>query len=179
MKSFILMCIVLICSSAIINPIAAIDKPLPVIKKPDFKFVSQEYKVSINFPGAYEESVTEQKPDSKAGKTLKVNATVNDDVYFLGMTLHKVEMTGHVEMADVSLTSFAKAVNGEITDQKAFIYGTHEGKEATIYMAAQQKYVHYRVILVDNFQYQVLVVNNDKTLNSAALAFFNSFTLME
>ena len=78
-------------------------------------------------------------------------------------------------LADVSLESFNEQVQGDILTQSVYKYGRNEGKSATVSLAEGQVNCFYRVILIDQYQFQMVVVTSDKELNNVGKKFLNSF----
>lgn len=159
------------------NPILLFGYPLPFVKKDIFKFQSSAYHVAANFPVKYEEEITSQETDNGRVFILKVSCTLNTDLYMLSVTKHPELLTEPLKLAEMSLHSFVKALNGEIKSQYSFYYDRFEGKEATIFMTEKNTYAHYRVLMVGKLQYQVIVVDGNEKLSTNVTDFFDSFKI--
>lgn len=153
-------------------------KPVPGIKPGLFKFQSAEYKLAISFPEKFEENVSSKEENNTTMFTLKLTCTIDKDLYMASATKHAVPLNNPLQLADVSLNSFAKTLNGEIISEQLFSHKKKQGKEALIYLPEQKLYAHYRVILVGFIQYQVIVLDNQEALSKTAAAFFKSFQIL-
>lgn len=138
---------------------------------PKFKFKSSEYKCSIVFPIPFVESMSENE-DSK---TLKLKAQSSDVTYFFGASRHINPMFDHKEMAAISLQAFTEALNGTEQSREIFKKGAHEGFDAVVYLTESNTWVFYRVILVGQFQYQVVVTQPGAELSKTGKKFIRSF----
>lgn len=140
-----------------------------------FKYESEKFKVSISFPVAY----TESEEPTEHGVTLKVLATKDDNSFFLGVTLHETEMTGHKDLAAVSLESFTNTLQGTEVMRQTYKKGSHEGLDATIQIPDKGAWVFYRVILVGQFQYQVVSIQNSEVQTKDTKKFMKSFKFIQ
>ena len=107
--------------------------------------------------------------------TTKVTSTIGDVTYLFSWTLHSAVLEDSKGLADVSLESFNEQVQGDILTQSVYKYGRNEGKSATVSLAEGQVNCFYRVILIDQYQFQMVVVTSDKELNNVGKKFLNSF----
>lgn len=161
-------------------PVFAWAAPLPFSKRPTEFFESSEFKVSMSFPCIYENTVTEKTNDAnEVTRTLKVKCKSGDNTYILNVSKHPMSLTDPKGLAETSVNSFVKAVNGELKSRELYTQKGNEGLDALIYMPAQSKYVHYRVILLNRLQYQVIVINNSESLSAADRDFLQSFKMLE
>lgn len=143
------------------------------IANPDGKwhtYTSEDGKMSINFPTEPETDVTEGEDIT----TYKISASLENTTFFAGYTIHKnsLENEDLKELAKISLDAFTDAVKGEITSQKPYKYKKHEGIEADIKM--EGAFIKYKVVLIDQAQYQLVVISMDGNFGSDADEFFNS-----
>jgi len=141
-----------------------------------YTYLSEEGKVRINFPAEYAEEVKANNPNAPR----KISARYNNVDYILSYTIHETPIVMHSEMAKVSVESFVEALGGELVMNKAYTYKGNTGQSALIMLKNGQLTVNYRVILVGQIQYQVIVVSptasqDIKTLNK----FLKSFKLIE
>tara|TARA_R110000796_G_scaffold252637_1_gene389656 strand:+ start:94135 stop:94653 length:519 start_codon:yes stop_codon:yes gene_type:complete len=135
------------------------------------KYSAEKGKIGITMPGDY--SVSESESESVT--TTKVTSTIGDVTYLFSWTLHSAVLEDSKGLADVSLESFNEQVQGEILTQSIYKYGRNEGKSATVSLAEGQVNCFYRVILIDQYQFQMVVVTSDKELNNVGKRFLNSF----
>lgn len=159
----------------VLNPI----KPTQVLKTVEYKYESAEFNISIVFPMAFEETLGQKEVEGKIQKKTSVKGSDGSGHYLASVTKHVVQMRNHVEMADISMNAFVETTKGEIKTQAAFMYKEHEGRDAVIYLPAQQSYVHYRVILIGDYQYQIVVVSDIESRSKAISDFFNSFKTLK
>lgn len=135
------------------------------------KYLAEGGKIGITMPGDY--SVSESEGESVT--TTKVTSTIGDVTYLFSWTLHSVVLEDSKGLADVSLESFNEQVQGKILTQNVYKYGRNEGKNATISLMEGQANCFYRVILIDQYQFQMVVVTSDKELDNTGKKFLNSF----
>ena len=140
-----------------------------------FKYSSEEGKLSLKFPAEY----TETESENEISKDLKIQCNKDSISYFASYSLHKTEMDEDpIEMAEASLESFVDGVKGVEITRVAWNVKKHEGLKAKIEIPANESIVDYRVILVGNTQYQLLVVTpKDECDNKNVRSFFKSFKL--
>ncbi|MBK8611038.1 MAG: hypothetical protein IPL84_14130 [Chitinophagaceae bacterium] len=162
----------------ILAPQLLAAKPLPVFTGDIFKFKSAEYKLEINFPAAFEDTVTTSEDNGSTLYTLKASCSVDKVLYMVTVTKHVVLLSNSLELADVSLNSFAETLKAEIRSEADFLYGDLKGREALMYLPEQQVYAHYRVLLTDKLQYQIIVLDNAETLSETGADFFGSVKIL-
>ena len=151
---------------------------LPWVKLPAQKYESSEFKVSIQFPGDYEENIKEKTgDDDKITRTLRVTCKYSGNSYTLNVTKHPITFTDTKSLAQTSLTSFTNALNGELISQETYTQKGNDGLDATIYLSESDRYVHYRVILIDRFQYQLVIIDKKSSLSDDADDFMSSFKM--
>ncbi len=154
-------------------------KPLPVFNTAKFVYKSADFNISIIFPMVFEETLNQEEEDGKIRKKATVKGSDNSGNYFVSVTKHVVKMTDHVNMAEVSMNSFVETIKGEIKSEGAFMYKQHGGKDAVIYLDAQKTYVHYRAILIGDYQYQILVLVDKESRSKSIDDFFKSFKTLK
>lgn len=138
-----------------------------------FPFETSEGKAYIVFPCNY--TITDDIQDESA--TYKIQASCDDNLFFFAYTIHENEMTDHYEMAKVSIDSFHGVVGGEITSQEDFMIGDYKGVKAVISNPGITMY--YRVVLVGQIQYQIVVADATGNIDKEMEDFFASFQLTE
>ncbi|MCB0738136.1 MAG: hypothetical protein KDC92_11535 [Bacteroidetes bacterium] len=138
-----------------------------------FKFKSEMSGSKLKFPGTFETEVT----NKESGNTYKTNCIVGSVVYFMGETKHETEMTNHEEMAKVSLDAFAEKLNGTINSESDWIIKKSKGRKAKISIDESDATVFYQVILIGQWQYQLVIVapNDQMPDEKSRNQFFNSF----
>jgi hypothetical protein len=140
-------------------------------------FTSEEAKFQIDFACAYQQAETE----SEDSKTVKISCDTNGQLWFVGYTLHTVDMEDPMEMAQVSLDSFVESVGGTIDSSSEWVVGTNTGLQSIILFGENgENKIEYRAILFGNIQYQVLSAGVVDGFDSAAAdTFFKSFKIRE
>jgi len=141
-----------------------------------YPYKSTEGKLSIVFPGDF---VTEQLK-SEDNVTIKTSCTVDDQTYFVTYTLHTLELTEPVELAEVSYDSFIKAVGGKLLSKSEWKIKKNVGIKARIELPKDESLLEYRVIIVGDIQYQVIALAAETLYDEGtAAAFFKSFKLQK
>jgi hypothetical protein len=135
-----------------------------------FPCVLDNGNISITFPGEFKQTVKEKENAT----TTKASCTLDGLTYFIGWTLHRIEMTEHEKMAEVSLTEFNRAAGGEIIEEKAYKYKKHIGRSAKIQIG-DKGFALYKVVLIGQNQFQLVVASNDDNFGSTSKKFFKSF----
>ncbi len=133
-------------------------------------FTSADSKISIKMPAEFEKEVSELDD----GKTTKVSCTLDGILYFFSWTEHITPMTDHTALATTSLNAFNETVGATITEQKPYFYKNHEGVSATM-VAEGKGYFNYRVILIGQFQFQLVVASTADNIRKSSKKFFKSF----
>lgn len=137
-----------------------------------YKFTSEDGKISISFPA----EPAKDKTEAEEAVTHKVSVTEGTTTYFFGYTYHENELADAKELAQVSLDSFTEAVGGTIKSQGVYKYKKNEGLEAKITIE-DQGYIMYKVIIIGQVQYQLVVINTVDEFGPDADKFFNSFKI--
>ena len=138
-------------------------------------YTSQEGKVKMKFPGEYE--VSEEQKETH--KVVKISSTIGDENYFLSYTVHNMPMKEHYEMAKVSLNSFAEAFGVEPSNEEDFVYKSHRGRQATLRLEERGIVITYKALLVDQIQYQIVVVQAEDGDQATKEKFLKSFKLLK
>jgi hypothetical protein len=142
--------------------------------KKKFIFDSDEGRFSVIFPAEY----TTETEKGEGVTTIKTSCTLKGQTYFASYSLHEIKMVDHKEMAQVSYDSFMKAVGGELRSKTEWKVGDHSGLMAVMELVESSVKLEYRVVLVGNIQYQLVVMAPNADYNEKGAAkFFKSFTL--
>ncbi len=137
-----------------------------------FKYSSSEAKLSVVFPGEFE--TTEQVKDSY--KSVKIQAVVDGVIYFAIYTVHDNEMTDSESLAKVSLDAFTEGIDGQITKESTWKVNKNNGLQVLLKAPSNDLVGEYRVVIIDQIQYQVTVVSPEKSWDAKrAKKFFKSF----
>lgn len=138
------------------------------------KLQSDEGKFSIEFPCSYQKESTEGDVQT----THKFTCDKDNNTFFVGYTLHKTDIMGHEEMAQVSVDSFLEAVGGEKVSQEEWRVRKNPGLKTVMTINNGAVLVNYQVVLIDQYQYQLVVLaGKDDFDEKAAAKFFKSFKL--
>ncbi|MGW8123793.1 hypothetical protein ACV07N_14140 [Roseivirga echinicomitans] len=145
-------------------------------KHPDFiqtntKYMTEDGKISITMPSEY----TVSESEDGLVKTTKVSSVIGEVTYFFGWTLHEGTVSDRMMLAEVSLESFVESAEAEILEQRVYKYGKNKGIDATVTLMDGAVNCFYRVIIIDNYQFQMVVVTEEAELNKAEKKFLNSF----
>jgi hypothetical protein len=154
-------------------------KPLPFYNAAEFLYKSVDFNISIIFPMAFEEKMDQIEVEGKIQETVEVSGSDGSGDYFASVTKHTIEMADHFEMAAESLDAFRETINAKIISEEIFTYKEHKGKQALMYLEEQKIYVHYKVILIGNNQYQMIVINTTKMTSKTVDDFFKSFNTLK
>lgn len=155
------------------NNIAAPIPLHPVLMPPAAKYVTEKGKASIKFPAEY--SVEEDNSDLTS--TTKVMASLDDNIFMFSFSIHETTLSDHYMLAQTSLTSFNDEVGGRIISETDYVYDDYKGRSAEIELEEQNVTLYYRVILVGQIQYQMVVVAQSGNIVKKKDKFFNSFKL--
>ena len=137
------------------------------------KFADEDCNCKIKFPNEPEKTVTEKNEAT----TYKVVSQVGDQTFFFGYTLHEVNLAGTPNLDQVSLDSFNEELGGKMTNQKNWVIKKkYTGKQATLSLQKQSAVCLYKVIIIGQMQYQLVVISPQSSLDAdAAETFFASF----
>ena len=135
-------------------------------------YSASEAKLSVTFPGEFESS--EQFEESY--KSVKTQAVVDDMVFFVAYTIHETEMVDVEGLAKVSLDAFVEGLEGEVTEETTWKVNKQNGIKALIAVPKSALKGEYRVVIMDNIQYQIMVVSPEATYDQKkAKKFMKSF----
>ena len=138
------------------------------------KYSSSLGKVSIYFPGSFNEEVTNES----YGESHTVKALVGDDAFMMSFVIHKNDLSAAgsmKDMAQVSLDAFAEALGGTRSNEKDYIYRGHEGRGCDIKME-NGMFVRYKCVIIGQIQYQLIAIVSDKSASADKMEnFFDSF----
>lgn len=140
------------------------------------KYKSEEGKMSITFPAAFESDVA----DTGDAKIMKISATNGEQTFFASYTLHTVALTDRELLAETSLESFTETTGGTMAYKKSWNMNGEKGFIALIELEEQKAYLQYQVILIGNIQYQIVVVAPKASWNQkSADKFLKSFKVQK
>lgn len=138
------------------------------------KYSSSLGKVSIYFPGSFNEEVTNES----YGESHTVKALVGDDAFMMSFVIHKNDLSAAgsmKDMAQVSLDAFAEALGGTRSNEKDYVYRGYEGRACDIKME-NGMFVRYKCVIIGQIQYQLIAIVSDKSASADKMEnFFDSF----
>jgi hypothetical protein len=76
---------------------------------------------------------------------------------------------------DASLDSFVTGIRGSLMQKNEFKYMQTNGLEAFISLDEKNRFVYYRVLIIDRVQYQIIVITKTKDKSQDTDQFFKSF----
>lgn len=124
------------------------------IAPPKFKYSSSEGKISVTFPAEFSVS---QNEDTDV-KTVKIQSQSDEMVFFVSYTIHANVLTDHEGLAKESLDSFNEALGGEISEESVWKVNGQNGLQARLNIPTNELTGIYKVVLIDQMQYQVTAV---------------------
>jgi hypothetical protein len=137
-------------------------------------YKSEEGKFKVKFPG----SIDIKEAKSEKSTTKKITCEEANNAYFVGCTIHKIPMTNQKKMAEVSMDSFTESLDGKVSSKEDWNVKGNIGCQAKVSLEEGNAVVHYRVILVGQIQYQVIVTAKKKDYDAkVADKFFKSFKI--
>jgi hypothetical protein len=140
----------------------------------DFVYETEEGKFSIDFPAKY--NVNSEEKGSI--RTAQAMCAFDEHTLLATYTLHATEITDHDALADTSIVAFGNSVNGNLLSKTDWVVDGKKGRKAFYNLPEQNIKVEYRVLLVGQLQYQIIVMaTNAKFDNEMAVTFFDSFRL--
>lgn len=141
-----------------------------------FLYDSSEGRFSVVFPAEY----ATERDEGEDVATIKTSCNLDGQTYFASYSLHQLEMTDPMEMAEVSYDSFIKAVGGVLQSKSDWKVKEHTGLIAVMNLSDESVLLEYRVILVGNIQYQLVVLAATGDYDAKAAGnFFDSFKLKD
>lgn len=81
-------------------------------------------------------------------------------------------------LAQTSLNTFAEEVGGKVIHETDYHYDDYKGRSAEIEMEEEGATLYYKVILVGQIQYQMVVVTQSGDVTKQKDKFFNSFRIL-
>ncbi len=136
------------------------------------KHIAPEF--TIQFPNSY---VLKESKEDKGLKSELYESVYEDDIFMLKYSEHKnpaVSSDNRVFM-DASLDSFVTGIRGTLMNKNEFKYLQTNGLEAFISLDEKNRYVYYRVLIIDRVQYQIIVITKTKEKTQDTDQFFKSF----
>ena len=159
----------IIFSSALLLLLVGVTSLAPTTKA---NYSSSEAKLSVTFPGEF--TTTEQVEESY--KSVKTQAIIDDMVFFVNYTMHDNEMTDSEGLAKVSLTAFIEGLEGEVSEENTWKVNKKNGLRAIFNAQGNSLTGEYRVVILDQIQYQITVVAPKESWDAKkAKKFFKSF----
>lgn len=137
-------------------------------------YSSDEANATVQLPGEYQVS----SEVSEDAYTEQIAANDGQNKYIFTYTLHDTPLMDHEGLSIVALQAFADAAGGQIVQDTDYYYNDHKGKEAVIFMKEDQATVNYRVIIIDQVQYQFIVISLQDAVSDKVKRFFGSFKLL-
>ena len=119
------------------------------------------------------------REETEKGISNKLTSSYNYQTCMVTYKVHTTKMVGHEELADVSLNAFNDKLGGTILSEKKWKVGGNTGKQATISIEDKGATVHYKVVLVDQIQYQLVYFAPDENVDKKiSKKFFSGFKLL-
>lgn len=157
--------------------VSFISQPVLAQKKakPDWQsYESKAGKFKAKFPSTPEVKTE----DTDTGKRHKAMARFGNGVYFATFMVHDTPLAKHFDLAKTSLVAFNDKLGGTIKSQNDWEVKGHKGLQATINIADKGSLVEYRVVLVGQIQYQLIVVYPENEWDAKTTKkFFKKFKL--
>jgi hypothetical protein len=139
-----------------------------------FPYQSEEGKLSVVFPGDF----TTERTEGNNNYTVKTTCTYNNQTYFVSYTMHSLELTDPLDLAETSYDSFITALKGVMISKAEWTVKEHKGIKAMIDLPENSSKLDYRVIIVGNIQYQLIALAANIDYNEKdAESFFKSFKI--
>ena len=136
------------------------------------KYSSVEAKLTVTFPAEF--STTEQVEESY--KSIKTQALLDGMVFFVIYTIHENDMTDPEGLAKISLDAFSGGLESTITEESAWKVNKKNGLQALLEVPEKELVGEYRVVILDQIQYQITVVSPKSDWDEKkAKKFFKSF----
>jgi len=137
------------------------------------KYASKDSKASIVFPAEFKV----EREKNKSPVTTKVSAEIGENVFMFSYTIHDVTLDDPYHLAEVSLQSFQETLQGEVVKMTDYFYDDYKGREAIIDIPGTIATVYYRVLIVGQIQYQMVVVDQQGDILKKKDKFFKSFKI--
>lgn len=119
-----------------------------------YSYSTEVGKVKAKFPG----NPTLENQDTDIGKKHTATSRFGDNTYMISYVIHSTQLADQEKLAEASLNAFRDKVKGQILNQSAWNLKAGKGTRATISMPDKDAKVEYRVVLIGQLQYQVIVV---------------------
>jgi hypothetical protein len=150
--------------------------PAPEATLKSFKYSSEDGKVQIKFPCDYNVEATEKE----LGDNVEVSCENDDLAFYLSFLIHNTDLSevGSYELAQTSADAFVETTGGTIRTQQPFMVKDKKGEEMVIDLEGVGKTIVYRVLIVDQIQYQMVIITGDLEKDQGAInKFLKSFKL--
>lgn len=124
--------------------------------KPKWHAYSTEVgKIKAKFPG----NPTLENQDTEIGKKHTATARFGENTYMISYVIHTTTLAEQDKLADASLAAFRDKVKGQVLNQSPWtVKKAGTGIRASIAMPDKDAKVEYRVVLIGQIQYQIIVV---------------------
>lgn len=161
---------------AILFVLTLMIAPLSTQAQKWVKYENSQAKFSVSFPNDPDEKVEE----SDKGKSFTATASLDGMVFMASALIHKTNLNvkglTQETMAKTSLDAFEKALGASKVSRKNYYSKNDVGIDAEIEVPGYDNVVLYRVIVIDQIQYQVVVMKKSgKAKKGDMKKFINSF----
>jgi len=139
------------------------------------EFKSMKGDLKITFPTKF--SVKSEKKAKT--NILKAKCYVGKNQFICVTTIYRDKLLDHYNLAKNSVPAFRKSVNGVLFAEQDWNYAKGIlGREALVSISRTSK-IYYRVIFINQIQYQLIVVNSDGKIKEHIDDFFDSFEWLD
>lgn len=131
---------------------------------------------SIMMPGKPEM----EKKDSEGNvETVKYSTKIDDGVCFASYTMIETNGSDPEELAQIGLQAFVNQLGADLSEAGVWKVGKNKGRMATMESEANEIEALYRVIIVGDYMYQIVIAYNNQVGidKKVAKKFLNSFKL--
>ena len=94
-------------------------------------------------------------------------------VFLISHTVHQLQIDNPAELTTLSVTTFAESLGANIDNQSPWKIKKNEGQKATFKSVEQGIIGEYRVIIIGQIQYQVVVVTSGDSLDNEMIHNFS------
>lgn len=139
----------------------------------NFILKSEKPKFKIIFPAAYK---LEESRSEKGLKTELYRAVKYEDVFMFKYSEHKnpAVSSENKKYMEASLESFINGIKATLIKKSEFKQKKQKGTEAFLKIQDKNLNVFYRVLIVKNVQYQLIVITKSLQKSTEINSFFNS-----
>jgi hypothetical protein len=142
------------------------------------RYSFKDAKFSIEYPV---EPVTETKTDD-IGKTITTKLVDGNTIYMATAIIHKTNLNvkglSQESLAKASMDAFADALGATKVTRKKYYYKKDVGLDAIMESNEFESPIYYRIIVVEQIQYQIVVMTSSgKEDKGGRKKFLGSFKL--